>query len=78
VHLYTGVSSVSRAWSANLDSLTGGMIARAFHEAMPMNVTGFSSYPDFLSVSLIITVTGRFPGFVASFRLRISFVDLKN
>lgn len=52
-----GVSSVARAWSANLDSLTGGKIADAMRHAMPMNVNGFASYPDFLSVGIIALIT---------------------
>nr|CAB3266326.1 high affinity cationic amino acid transporter 1 [Phallusia mammillata] len=52
-----GVSSVARAWSANLDSLTGGVIANVSRTAMPMNVAGFASYPDFLSVALILVIT---------------------
>uniref|UniRef100_H2Z096 Cationic amino acid transporter C-terminal domain-containing protein n=1 Tax=Ciona savignyi TaxID=51511 RepID=H2Z096_CIOSA len=52
-----GVSSVARAWSSNLDSLTGGVIANASRAAMPMNVPGFASYPDFLAVGLIMLVT---------------------
>jgi len=59
LRLYTAASSVVRVWSANLDSLTGGVIAETFREVMPMNVTGFSSYPDFLSVGFIIAVTGQ-------------------
>ncbi|CAK8696912.1 unnamed protein product [Clavelina lepadiformis] len=52
-----GVSSVARAWSANLDSLTGGVIAHAFRNAMPMNISGLATYPDFLAVGLILLVT---------------------
>uniref|UniRef100_H2Z095 Cationic amino acid transporter C-terminal domain-containing protein n=1 Tax=Ciona savignyi TaxID=51511 RepID=H2Z095_CIOSA len=48
---------VARAWSSNLDSLTGGVIANASRAAMPMNVPGFASYPDFLAVGLIMLVT---------------------
>nr|XP_002124711.1 high affinity cationic amino acid transporter 1 [Ciona intestinalis] len=52
-----GVSSVARAWSSNLDSLTGGAIANASRAAMPMNIQGFATYPDFLAVGLIVLVT---------------------
>ncbi|XP_078481463.1 high affinity cationic amino acid transporter 1 [Ciona intestinalis] len=52
-----GVSSVARAWSSNLDSLTDGAIANASRAAMPMNLQGFASYPDFLAVGLIFLVT---------------------
>jgi len=52
-----GVSSVARAWSANLDSLVGGVISNATRNAIPMNINGLASYPDFVSVGIILIIT---------------------
>jgi amino acid transporter len=44
--------------SLYIDSLTGGVIAEAFQNAMPMNVSQFASYPDFLAFSLVLVTIG--------------------
>ena len=52
-----GTSSVARAWSANFDSLFGGVIAAKMKEVFPMGGGFFAHYPDFLAVGLIVVIT---------------------
>ena len=54
-----GTSSVARAWSGNLDSLTGNKISHAMNESLPIRVDFLAEYPDFLAVGLIAIVTSR-------------------
>jgi len=57
--MFIGTSSVARAWSANLDTLTGGVIADAMRKHLPINAGILADYPDFLAVGLIILVTSK-------------------
>ena len=57
--MFLGTSSVARAWSANLDSLTGGIIAETMRKYLPINAGILADYPDFLAVGLIILVTSK-------------------
>ncbi|XP_021368950.1 high affinity cationic amino acid transporter 1-like isoform X2 [Mizuhopecten yessoensis] len=53
-----GTASVARAWSSYFDSLINKVIQTFFKEHMPMNIPGFSSYPDFfaLGITLLLAV----------------------
>ncbi|TGZ52170.1 hypothetical protein CRM22_010679 [Opisthorchis felineus] len=52
-----GTSSVARAWSSNVDGLTGGRISEVFSHYMPMNMTGLAEYADPLAFSITMAVT---------------------
>ncbi|XP_069115575.1 LOW QUALITY PROTEIN: high affinity cationic amino acid transporter 1-like [Argopecten irradians] len=53
-----GTASVARAWSSYFDSLIDKVIQNFFQDNMPMDITGFSSYPDFfaLGITLLLAV----------------------
>lgn len=44
-------------YSGYIDSLFNGTIATHFREWMPMNIPGFSEYPDFLAFSITLLLT---------------------
>ncbi|XP_033763722.1 high affinity cationic amino acid transporter 1-like isoform X2 [Pecten maximus] len=53
-----GTASVARAWSSYFDSLVDKVIQNFFKDNMPMDIPGFSSYPDFfaLGITLLLAV----------------------
>lgn len=53
-----GTASVARGYSGYIDSLVNGTIQSHFRQWMPMNVTGLSSYPDFLAFGITLLLTG--------------------
>lgn len=54
---YTGTASVARGYSAYIDSLFDGVIAKEFRKWMPMNVEHLSPYPDFLAFLITILLS---------------------
>ena len=52
-----GVSSGASALSGYVDSLVNGKYSAAMRSAMPMNVSNFASYPDFLSFGFVALIT---------------------
>lgn len=54
-----GTSSVARAWSENVDALTGGKFRNFSLTHLQMNVPGFAEYPDFFAFAIILILTGK-------------------
>ena len=54
-------SAVARALSGYVDYMTGFAIRSFFQRCMPMSVPGFSAYPDFFALGLVVFVTGELP-----------------
>lgn len=54
----SGTASVARGYSLYIDSLVNGTIQDHFREWMPMDITGFSKYPDFLAFGITLLLTG--------------------
>ncbi|XP_071446749.1 cationic amino acid transporter 2 [Hetaerina americana] len=52
-----GTASVARGLSSYIDSLVNHTMQNALREAMPMDVSFLSNYPDFLSVGIILLLT---------------------
>ena len=57
---FIGVSSSATALSNYIDTLCGMKIRKALRAAMPMNITGFAPYPDFLAFCLVMVITCKF------------------
>lgn len=53
-----GTSSVARAFSTYFDSLVDKKIQHFFHDYMPINIPGLSTYPDFFAFSITLLITG--------------------
>ncbi|XP_077467280.1 high affinity cationic amino acid transporter 1-like [Stigmatopora argus] len=53
-----GTSSVAKTWSTTFDMLIGGPIRKWSVENVPLNSDALAEYPDFLSVVLVIILTG--------------------
>ena len=53
-----GTASVARGWTAYLDSLFSGQIARHLNETLPMHIPFLSPYPDFLALAITLALTG--------------------
>ena len=64
-----GVSSGASALSRYIDSLFDNKIQRALIGAMPMDVEGLATYPDFLAFILVLLIT--------AFMVRFCFSLLK-
>jgi cationic amino acid transporter 4 len=53
-----GASSVARAWSGYVDTLTGGAISGYLSSHLPaIGVTGLAPYPDLLAFSMTLALT---------------------
>ncbi|XP_066978746.1 high affinity cationic amino acid transporter 1 [Macrobrachium rosenbergii] len=52
-----GTASVARGYSGYVDGLANNSISGALEEAMPINVSFLSKYPDFLSFGLIFVLS---------------------
>lgn len=48
---------MARGVSSYIDVLTNYTIERALHEAMPINVSFLSQYPDFFALGMVILLT---------------------
>ena len=53
-----GTASVARAYSGQLDSLVNNTMQKHFREAMPINVSFLSEYPDFCALGITLLLTG--------------------
>ncbi|XP_047110781.1 cationic amino acid transporter 2 [Schistocerca piceifrons] len=53
-----GTASVARGLSSYVDTLVNGTMERTMKEVMPMKINFLSSYPDFLSLGMILVLTG--------------------
>uniref|UniRef100_A0A8C6NHP1 Zgc:175280 n=1 Tax=Nothobranchius furzeri TaxID=105023 RepID=A0A8C6NHP1_NOTFU len=56
--LYTGTSSVAKAWTGALDDLIDNVIAKTLEEHTSMDSPGLASYPDFFAAVLIMLLAG--------------------
>ena len=54
-----GVSSGASALSRYVDSLSGNKIREYLREHLPMNVSSFAEYPDFLAFAFVLLITGK-------------------
>lgn len=54
----SGTAGVASGYSQYLNSLTNNVIQDGLKEAMPINVSGLNTYPDFLSFILVAIITG--------------------
>jgi len=52
-----GTASVARAYSGYLDSLLGDTMQKHFREAMPINISFLSPYPDFFAFFITLALT---------------------
>ncbi|KAL3317329.1 hypothetical protein Ciccas_004023 [Cichlidogyrus casuarinus] len=57
---FIGGASVARAWSANIDGLSGERISHSLKHYLAMNVPGFTEYPDFIACGIVLTIAGIF------------------
>ncbi|XP_014254900.1 high affinity cationic amino acid transporter 1-like isoform X3 [Cimex lectularius] len=73
-----GTASVARAFSAYLDQMFGKVIASTLTEVMPLHVDFLSPYPDFLSLGIVLLLTGFFPIFIFQYNsyFNIKFVHI--
>ncbi|XP_019571452.2 cationic amino acid transporter 3 [Rhinolophus sinicus] len=53
-----GSASVARAWSSAIDSMTGNHISRVLLGSFSLHVPNLAQYPDFLSLGLVLLLTG--------------------
>ena len=53
-----GTASVARAYSGQLDSLMNNTMQKHFRQAMPINVSFLSEYPDFCALGITLLLTG--------------------
>ena len=53
-----GTASVARAYSGQLDSLVNNTMQKHFREAMPINISFLSEYPDFCALGITLLLTG--------------------
>lgn len=54
-----GTASVARGYSNYIDSLANGTIKNHLRYYMPINVSGLSSYPDFLAFLITFLLTSK-------------------
>ena len=52
-----GTASVARAYSGYLDSLVNNTMQNHFREAMPINISFLSAYPDFFALMITLALT---------------------
>lgn len=55
-----GTASVARGYSNYIDSLVDGAIQSNLRNWMPIDVSGLSSYPDFLAFIITFSLTSEF------------------
>lgn len=52
-----GTASVARGYSNYIDSLLNGVIQKTLQNYMPINISGLSTYPDFLAFGITFVLT---------------------
>jgi hypothetical protein len=60
LYFCSGTASVARGLSSYIDKLIGNVMQNKMRELMPIDVDFLSSYPDLLSLAVIMILAGMF------------------